>query len=343
VPVFVFLSWFVKSKSFREFLLALNPRILTLVQAWRIGGFVFLVLYTYCILPGIFALPAGWGDIAIGATAPLVALRLANPDHRKSFVLWQALGMFDLVTAIAVGTTARLINPFGVATTAMTVLPLSLIPTFAVLLLLILHIILHCSSSQMGGATTFPGWGGIAVIPGINGAAWRLVLASVQLVWSDRMVRNGDKRDDGLRWPNDSYSPRRHWCSKPKPDREAWVRGCVQICDDVRPVKGDDLDWEFALVRAFIRPATAGRTQWLTDVREDVMIYRLHPDAAGIDIEASELFVAVAANRDPQPVRSFPTFTRDLRALARLAAALRDSIRCHGIYERVLDSCVSDS
>jgi transposase len=42
----------------------------------------------------------------------------------------------------------------------------------------------------------------------------------------------------------------------------------------------------------------------------------LHPDAAGIDIGASELFVAVAANRDPQPVRSFPTFTRDLHALA---------------------------
>ena len=42
----------------------------------------------------------------------------------------------------------------------------------------------------------------------------------------------------------------------------------------------------------------------------------LHPDAAGIDVGASELYVAVAADRDPQPVRSFPTFTRDLHALA---------------------------
>jgi transposase len=42
----------------------------------------------------------------------------------------------------------------------------------------------------------------------------------------------------------------------------------------------------------------------------------LHPDAAGIDVGASELFVAVSADRDPQPVRSFPTFTRDLNALA---------------------------
>jgi transposase len=42
----------------------------------------------------------------------------------------------------------------------------------------------------------------------------------------------------------------------------------------------------------------------------------LHPDAAGIDVGASELYVAVSADRDPHPVRSFPTFTRDLHALA---------------------------
>jgi transposase len=42
----------------------------------------------------------------------------------------------------------------------------------------------------------------------------------------------------------------------------------------------------------------------------------LHPHAAGIDVGASELFVAVSADRDPQRVRSFPTFTRDLNALA---------------------------
>jgi len=42
----------------------------------------------------------------------------------------------------------------------------------------------------------------------------------------------------------------------------------------------------------------------------------LHPDAAGIDVGASDLFVAVSADRDQHPVRSFPTFTRDLNALA---------------------------
>jgi transposase len=42
----------------------------------------------------------------------------------------------------------------------------------------------------------------------------------------------------------------------------------------------------------------------------------LHPDAAGIDVGASELYVAVPSDRDAESVRTFPTFTRDLNALA---------------------------
>jgi len=42
----------------------------------------------------------------------------------------------------------------------------------------------------------------------------------------------------------------------------------------------------------------------------------LHPDAAGIDIGSNEIFVAVPAERDPESVRSFSTFTRDLYDLA---------------------------
>lgn len=140
-PLLLFALWFAASAGFREFLLSLNTRSLILTHSWRVAGYTFLVLYTYGILPGIFALPAGWGDITIGATAPLVALKLANPKHRTSFILWQVLGMADLVTAVTMGTTAGLIHPNGVTTAAMTVLPLSLIPTFAVPLLFMLHVI----------------------------------------------------------------------------------------------------------------------------------------------------------------------------------------------------------
>ena len=42
----------------------------------------------------------------------------------------------------------------------------------------------------------------------------------------------------------------------------------------------------------------------------------IQPDAAGIDVGATEMYVAVPEDRDPQPVRCFAAFTPDLQALA---------------------------
>ena len=43
----------------------------------------------------------------------------------------------------------------------------------------------------------------------------------------------------------------------------------------------------------------------------------LEPNAAGIDIGAREIFVAVPPDRDERPVRVFDTFTEDLQAMTR--------------------------
>jgi hypothetical protein len=139
-PVIAFSIWYAGSKPFREWVLALNPRTLTLIHAERIGGLVFLAMYTYKVLPGMFALPAGWGDIAIGATAYLAATRLV-PNHRRAFIAWQLLGVLDLVVALSMAALSSLLHPQGITTAPMAELPLSLIPSFGVPLFLILHII----------------------------------------------------------------------------------------------------------------------------------------------------------------------------------------------------------
>ena len=46
--------------------------------------------------------------------------------------------------------------------------------------------------------------------------------------------------------------------------------------------------------------------------KKNVALPVLNHDAAGVDIGATEIFAAVPADRDPEPVRSFPTFTVDL-------------------------------
>src|SRR5438552_11553659 len=50
--------------------------------------------------------------------------------------------------------------------------------------------------------------------------------------------------------------------------------------------------------------------------QKNAMLPVMRPDAAGIDIGATEIFVAVPADRAAENVRSFPTFTQDLYALA---------------------------
>jgi transposase len=42
----------------------------------------------------------------------------------------------------------------------------------------------------------------------------------------------------------------------------------------------------------------------------------LQPNAAGVDVGATEIYIAVPADRDPYPVRCFRTFTADLKAAA---------------------------
>jgi hypothetical protein len=140
-PIVVFAVWLATSRAFREFTLSLNPKVLTALQTWRVVGFVFVLLEAHRMLPAMFALPAGYGDMFIGVTASLVAWQLADAKHRGAFIAWQLLGILDLVVAVGSGTTARLVDPHGVSMLPMTVLPLSIVPTFLVPLFLIFHVI----------------------------------------------------------------------------------------------------------------------------------------------------------------------------------------------------------
>lgn len=145
-PILGFVMWYRGSAALRAWVLGLDPQLLVMPQAWRVVGGVFLVLLAFGLLPGLFAWPAGVGDIAVGVTAPAVALGLARRPGfgaSRGFVAWNLLGIIDLIVAVGTGTLASGVVPGlveGVTTQAMDSWPLSMIPGFFVPLFVILHL-----------------------------------------------------------------------------------------------------------------------------------------------------------------------------------------------------------
>ena len=147
VPVLAFVAIYLGSTRFRGFVLGRDLRFVTLLQAWRVVGFAFLPLYYFGVLPGLFAWPAGVGDVLVGLTAPWVVFTLLrNPAFvtSRALVVWNVLGLADFIVAgaaatLASGAISGLVAG-GVTSAPIEVWPLMLFPSFAVPLFAIAHL-----------------------------------------------------------------------------------------------------------------------------------------------------------------------------------------------------------
>jgi hypothetical protein len=93
------------SPTFRRIVAAVPQHWLIGIQAFRILGSVWLVRYFAGGLPGLFALPAGIGDVATGLFALFVAYAWysGKPYARSAAIAWNLFGMADLVNAVVLG------------------------------------------------------------------------------------------------------------------------------------------------------------------------------------------------------------------------------------------------
>jgi hypothetical protein len=148
IPLAVFFAAYFGWSEFRAFILGADLRFVAAIQAWRWAGQYFLFLHAHGVLPGLFAYPAGLGDMAIGITAPWIVLNLVrNPAFAASrrFVVWNILGIVDFVVATSMGVLCTGlfpgINGFigNVTTRPMVELPLVLTPVYIVPFFIMLH------------------------------------------------------------------------------------------------------------------------------------------------------------------------------------------------------------
>ncbi len=139
IPVALFVAACAFSERFRSFVYAQDIRTLTMVQLWRVVGFVFLPLYSFGVLPGLFAWPAGLGDVAVGLTAFYVVTRIdRDPKYvtGNGLVGFHLLGLLDFAVAIATSGLAAGAFPGlisnGVTSAALDLWPLNIFPSFIV-------------------------------------------------------------------------------------------------------------------------------------------------------------------------------------------------------------------
>ena len=157
VPVVVFLAAYRLSQRFHNFVLGFDLRLAAGIQAWRFAGLGFIALFANGVLPGIFAWPAGVGDMIAGMVAPWMMLGLIRSREfvrGKSFLAWNLFGMLDLVTAVSLGGLASMLtNGSGITTRPMAQLPLALIPAYLVPIFFMLHLTALFQRKQLAASS----------------------------------------------------------------------------------------------------------------------------------------------------------------------------------------------
>jgi hypothetical protein len=146
-PVIVGLVFLLRSKRVAAVLDATPPSWLVGIQVYRVFGGIFLVNWANGSIPGVFALPAGIGDVIVGLLALPVAylLYVGAPSGRRLAIAWNLLGLLDFASAIAMGAMSSpgRLQVFSLDQPNMQIgtFPTVMIPAFAVPSSIILHVL----------------------------------------------------------------------------------------------------------------------------------------------------------------------------------------------------------
>ncbi|RXZ38901.1 hypothetical protein D9O50_05250 [Oxalobacteraceae bacterium CAVE-383] len=145
VPTAVVITVLWRSRRIGALLDAMPDSWLVGLQAYRVIGAVFFVNWLGGVAPGVFAAPAGTGDVITGLLALPTAIALASgrPGSVRAAVLWNLFGIADLVVAVTMGalTSPGALQRFALDHPNLTTgaYPAAIIPAFTVPTSLVLH------------------------------------------------------------------------------------------------------------------------------------------------------------------------------------------------------------
>lgn len=131
----------LKLPRLRDWINGLDLRALVMFHLTRFVGFYFLLLHRRGELPYDFAVRGGWGDILAATLALLICVvPLGEALRRRAITIWNVIGFVDIVLVLLYAARQGLQgNP---QMKLLTVLPLSLLPTFIVPIVLTTHVVI---------------------------------------------------------------------------------------------------------------------------------------------------------------------------------------------------------
>ncbi len=105
LPVIIGVPLLLLSKRVGQLLDAMPTNWLVALQLYRAFGSQWLAYWLRGVLPGLWALPAGTGDVLTGlfALSAAIALATGTAEGRKAAILWNIFGLADLAVAITLG------------------------------------------------------------------------------------------------------------------------------------------------------------------------------------------------------------------------------------------------
>jgi hypothetical protein len=146
LPILVGALLIWRSATVRRVIEAIPQAWIVGIQLYRALGVIFLILYANDKLPGLFAWPAGLGDILVAVLAPVVAIAYARAPRENTDLVtaWNVFGIFDLVVAVGTGFAT---SPSQLQLLALdrpnelvSLFPLVLVPAYLVPLSILLHL-----------------------------------------------------------------------------------------------------------------------------------------------------------------------------------------------------------
>ena len=105
LPLIIGAPLLLLSKRVGQVLDAMPASWLVALQLYRVFGAQWLAYWLHGALPGVFALPAGTGDVLTGlfALPAAIAVATGTAQGRRAAMMWNIFGLADFAVAITMG------------------------------------------------------------------------------------------------------------------------------------------------------------------------------------------------------------------------------------------------